>query len=499
MNVDMSCSSTTACSHLSYPSCSSSSRSSASESFIHHPNIKPSIHCKDVKTMFIDQDACNTLGTYSTNRKFPTSCIYTVTYSSSPVDHCDSFYAAPNSPERTQRSLHYLTVDKGEGDPSGVQASREPNYRRRTLLFLIFPVIIVAIFLAVYQIVIHMQKDAIAANSNLNTKDLRNIIGTHININRNNIKNPSANSPSSSDSTNGIGVASTNGNHKLDRRILEVQFRISNKLYSKQLKNKSSDSYIRLSEFVKEKIKSLINRIQKLELFQLDKVELVSLRKGDNPMYNLNGIIVDLVLYFNLNVSISLNEIASSLISAKRDGRAADLEFEEKTLSIKVRSKDSAVINEKEHERYKWTSWSEWGPPCTNEFGSCDENRVHSRARLCFDKRESKPVDEIYCIKVYHFNHQSLQIEDCICEQEDKCLDDEWKCSNSQCIPLSKRCDGHMNCYDLSDEVDCKCTENEVHCGHNTSCISIDKRCDSFNDCWDNSDEEGCPGYTDES
>lgn len=36
-----------------------------------------------------------------------------------------------------------------------------------------------------------------------------------------------------------------------------------------------------------------------------------------------------------------------------------------------------------------------------------------------------------------------------------ECLQDEWRCHDTQCIPLSKRCDGHANCYDSSDERDC--------------------------------------------
>lgn len=38
---------------------------------------------------------------------------------------------------------------------------------------------------------------------------------------------------------------------------------------------------------------------------------------------------------------------------------------------------------------------------------------------------------------------------------EHYCLDNEWACLNTLCIPLEKHCDGHMNCYDHSDEYNC--------------------------------------------
>lgn len=44
----------------------------------------------------------------------------------------------------------------------------------------------------------------------------------------------------------------------------------------------------------------------------------------------------------------------------------------------------------------------------------------------------------------------------CRCmDLEHYCLDDEWTCKNTLCIPLVKHCDGTMNCYDHSDEYNC--------------------------------------------
>lgn len=36
-----------------------------------------------------------------------------------------------------------------------------------------------------------------------------------------------------------------------------------------------------------------------------------------------------------------------------------------------------------------------------------------------------------------------------------ECLHDEWQCSNGLCIPEQRRCDGHFNCYDMTDEYNC--------------------------------------------
>jgi len=41
------------------------------------------------------------------------------------------------------------------------------------------------------------------------------------------------------------------------------------------------------------------------------------------------------------------------------------------------------------------------------------------------------------------------------CLDDSNCLPTEWRCSNQLCIPQAKRCDGHLNCYDHTDEYDC--------------------------------------------
>jgi len=71
----------------------------------------------------------------------------------------------------------------------------------------------------------------------------------------------------------------------------------------------------------------------------------------------------------------------------------------------------------------------------------------------------------------------------------------EWKCRDGLCIPQEKRCDGHFNCYDHSDEYNCDpcpLSEGYFRCGSETSCLDPSKRCDSIIDCWDGSDEHLC-------
>ncbi|KAK0098688.1 hypothetical protein PV326_005099 [Microctonus aethiopoides] len=78
-------------------------------------------------------------------------------------------------------------------------------------------------------------------------------------------------------------------------------------------------------------------------------------------------------------------------------------------------------------------------------------------------------------------------------KMEHQCLDDEWRCSNMLCIPFVKLCDGHMNCYDHSDEYNCDCNhQTHFQCGKNTSCLPLMQRCDGKIDCWDASDEMNC-------
>ncbi|XP_075743091.1 uncharacterized protein LOC119169689 isoform X2 [Rhipicephalus microplus] len=78
------------------------------------------------------------------------------------------------------------------------------------------------------------------------------------------------------------------------------------------------------------------------------------------------------------------------------------------------------------------------------------------------------------------------------CIDDSECLHDEWRCKNGLCIPEQRRCDGHFNCYDMTDEYNCECGSDGFHCSNNTSCLPLDRRCNGFVDCWDGSDEANC-------
>ena len=75
-----------------------------------------------------------------------------------------------------------------------------------------------------------------------------------------------------------------------------------------------------------------------------------------------------------------------------------------------------------------------------------------------------------------------------------KCEADEWMCSTTRlCIPSVMRCDGTVQCADLSDELECEagaCGDQEMWCGG--QCLDLSHSCDGVSDCKDGSDELNC-------
>ncbi|KAI5712487.1 hypothetical protein M8J75_008683 [Diaphorina citri] len=67
-----------------------------------------------------------------------------------------------------------------------------------------------------------------------------------------------------------------------------------------------------------------------------------------------------------------------------------------------------------------------------------------------------------------------------------------FQCDVNRCIPLDWQCDGHIDCQDQTDELNCEpCKADEIHCGLN-KCISDYHVCDGKVDCPWGQDERNC-------
>ncbi|XP_030193504.1 atrial natriuretic peptide-converting enzyme isoform X1 [Gadus morhua] len=75
----------------------------------------------------------------------------------------------------------------------------------------------------------------------------------------------------------------------------------------------------------------------------------------------------------------------------------------------------------------------------------------------------------------------------------DECSPSHFKCRSGRCVLATKRCDGHLDCDDHSDEENCGCAERGLwECPGSKVCIQISMICDGFPDCPLLVDEVNC-------
>ncbi|XP_054267940.1 atrial natriuretic peptide-converting enzyme-like isoform X2 [Macrosteles quadrilineatus] len=67
-----------------------------------------------------------------------------------------------------------------------------------------------------------------------------------------------------------------------------------------------------------------------------------------------------------------------------------------------------------------------------------------------------------------------------------------FQCDVKRCIPADWKCDGHVDCEDQSDELNChQCAKGMIHCG-SRRCMDQSHMCDGIKDCPWGQDERNC-------
>ncbi|KAM9836496.1 atrial natriuretic peptide-converting enzyme [Aulostomus maculatus] len=80
----------------------------------------------------------------------------------------------------------------------------------------------------------------------------------------------------------------------------------------------------------------------------------------------------------------------------------------------------------------------------------------------------------------------------------DECSPSHFKCRSGRCVLATKRCDGHLDCDDHSDEDNCGCSERALwECPGSKVCIKASMICDGFPDCPLLVDEANCSACRD--
>ncbi|XP_035738316.1 uncharacterized protein LOC118448751 isoform X2 [Vespa mandarinia] len=223
---------------------------------------------------------------------------------------------------------------------------------------------------------------------------------------------------------------------------------------------------------------------QKLQIIQL----YLKSSNGNSSMQNVTSEESFNQVFLNESKNVPMRTPTTSTIHMTDVFLNVDLSFSDDTPSLitKTETEASNIVHANTNStRYCDDCLS--GEVCV---GLVDEEVPICRIGL-------DPEDPTGCAGLCIINKQRchrLDIDAFRCvEIEHYCLNDEWTCVNTLCIPMEKRCDGHMNCYDHSDEYNCDCnSETHFQCGNDTSCLPLERRCDGRIDCWDASDEINC-------
>lgn len=72
---------------------------------------------------------------------------------------------------------------------------------------------------------------------------------------------------------------------------------------------------------------------------------------------------------------------------------------------------------------------------------------------------------------------------------------EQFSCPNGECIPIERRCDQRLDCYDGADESNCPVECPVYKCIGEEKCFDYAQKCDGNYDCQDGYDEQGCRKY----
>uniref|UniRef100_A0A0K0DFV6 Chitin-binding type-2 domain-containing protein n=1 Tax=Angiostrongylus cantonensis TaxID=6313 RepID=A0A0K0DFV6_ANGCA len=167
------------------------------------------------------------------------------------------------------------------------------------------------------------------------------------------------------------------------------------------------------------------------------------------------------------------------------------------------------------------------GYECSSEFFQCrwesDGFRTYRKrctAGLVYDVLGTQNCNYDYNVKTcgikngVHFKRDSLAklfagpLVSITFSGPASCNSTSFHCSQSeQCVPLSKRCDGHYDCLLEEDEQNCRefylsaqarfyflamCLASEFACVVSEQCVQFSRRCNGISECNDGTDEKNC-------